>query len=310
MPSKIDLHLHTIYSDGRNTLEDVSSYQRNSMLEYISITDHNTLQGNIVLWQQGKWQSQFLVGTELRLPGVPDILIYFPSISLQKAMEVEEKLRSICRLDQEITLEIAKDYIDNDALLVWRDSPHFNNQGNYWLGTLQLAQLISQRKQPPIDIIKEIRKKKSLIFNAPHGIKASRELNDIANFEWINKLVIEYNGVAVLAHPYREIMRRLHKETALEFASFKAELENMMKELINFNIKTFEHITVYSRYWWEQHCAFSTMDANNFFIKLCRTNKLNLTVGSDSHDLSHSDDIIPSMIDNDCLSQFLPAWLR
>lgn len=310
MSFKIDLHLHTIYSDGRNTLENIVAYQRNSMLEYISITDHNTLQGNIDLWQQGRMQSQFIVGTELRLPGVPDILIYFPHISLQRAIEVEDKLKNICRLDQEITLKIAKEYIDNDALLAWRESPHFNNQGNYWLGTLQLAQLISQRRQPPIDIIKKIRNKKSLIFNDPKGIKASRELNDIANLEWISKLVIEYNGNAVLAHPYREIMRRLHKEMTLDLASFKKELEVMIKEIANSNINTLEHITLYSRNWWEQHFDFSTMEANEIFIEQCKINNLNVTVGSDSHDLNQSADIMPSLIKNDVLSTFLPDWLR
>ena len=38
----IDLHIHTNYSDGDNTLEEVLRKCQEKNLEYISITDHNT----------------------------------------------------------------------------------------------------------------------------------------------------------------------------------------------------------------------------------------------------------------------------
>ena len=36
----IDLHMHTIYSDGSKTVEEVLKMCEEKKLEYISITDH------------------------------------------------------------------------------------------------------------------------------------------------------------------------------------------------------------------------------------------------------------------------------
>ena len=38
----IDLHIHTTYSDGNTTVENVLKKCQEKQLEYISITDHNT----------------------------------------------------------------------------------------------------------------------------------------------------------------------------------------------------------------------------------------------------------------------------
>ncbi len=38
----IDLHIHTVYSDGTQTVEEVLKMCEEKKLEYISITDHNT----------------------------------------------------------------------------------------------------------------------------------------------------------------------------------------------------------------------------------------------------------------------------
>lgn len=38
----IDMHMHTIYSDGDKTVEQVLKMCEERKLEYISITDHNT----------------------------------------------------------------------------------------------------------------------------------------------------------------------------------------------------------------------------------------------------------------------------
>ena len=38
----VDMHMHTIYSDGDKTVEEVLKMCEENKLEYISITDHNT----------------------------------------------------------------------------------------------------------------------------------------------------------------------------------------------------------------------------------------------------------------------------
>ena len=41
----VDMHIHTIYSDGDKTIEEVLKKCEEKKLEYISITDHNTCKG-------------------------------------------------------------------------------------------------------------------------------------------------------------------------------------------------------------------------------------------------------------------------
>ena len=38
----IDIHMHTLYSDGCKTVEEILKLCEDKKLEYISITDHNT----------------------------------------------------------------------------------------------------------------------------------------------------------------------------------------------------------------------------------------------------------------------------
>ena len=38
----VDLHIHTIYSDGDRTIDEILKMCEEKKLEYISITDHNT----------------------------------------------------------------------------------------------------------------------------------------------------------------------------------------------------------------------------------------------------------------------------
>ena len=41
----VDMHIHTIYSDGDKTIEEVLKKCEEKKLQYISITDHNTCKG-------------------------------------------------------------------------------------------------------------------------------------------------------------------------------------------------------------------------------------------------------------------------
>ena len=59
----IDLHMHSVYSDGSSTVEEIIDKAVELGLTQIAITDHNTIEGSIL----GKKISpiEFIVGTEL-----------------------------------------------------------------------------------------------------------------------------------------------------------------------------------------------------------------------------------------------------
>ncbi len=56
MPS--DLHMHTMFSDGQLTPEELLGAARNAGLSYIAITDHDTVEGIAHLYEQGFYPSK------------------------------------------------------------------------------------------------------------------------------------------------------------------------------------------------------------------------------------------------------------
>ena len=65
MPS--DLHIHTTFSDGRNTPEEIVEAAKAAGLRYIAITDHDSVEGVTELYESGRCGA----GSSLRLiPGV------------------------------------------------------------------------------------------------------------------------------------------------------------------------------------------------------------------------------------------------
>ena len=64
MPS--DLHIHTTFSDGRNTPEEIMEAAKAAGLRYISITDHDSVEGVTELYESGHISS----GSLRLIPGV------------------------------------------------------------------------------------------------------------------------------------------------------------------------------------------------------------------------------------------------
>ena len=63
----IDLHMHTIYSDGDKTVEEVLKMCENKKLEYISITDHDTCKqyNDVALKNNHIFSGKIIIGSEL-----------------------------------------------------------------------------------------------------------------------------------------------------------------------------------------------------------------------------------------------------
>lgn len=61
----VDLHMHTIYSDGDKTVAEILKMCEEKKLEYISITDHNTCkQYNDKAMQENIYSGKIIKGTE------------------------------------------------------------------------------------------------------------------------------------------------------------------------------------------------------------------------------------------------------
>jgi predicted metal-dependent phosphoesterase TrpH len=66
---KADLHMHSTYSDGCGTIEEILNYvQTQTDLDVIAITDHDVIEGSLRardLWMNGSYRFDFVVGEEV-----------------------------------------------------------------------------------------------------------------------------------------------------------------------------------------------------------------------------------------------------
>ena len=103
----IDLHVHSIYSDGSCTIDEIISQAQNLKLSQIAITDHNNLDGSIIAHNSGKIDS--ITGTELTTEyenAEIHLLAYFLKESdyknvkyLLKEAEVKKKIGTVETLE-------------------------------------------------------------------------------------------------------------------------------------------------------------------------------------------------------------------
>ena len=66
----IDLHIHTLYSDGDKTVEEILKMCEEKHMEYISITDHNSIEAYYELEGNEKlrkiFSGEIILGSELK----------------------------------------------------------------------------------------------------------------------------------------------------------------------------------------------------------------------------------------------------
>ncbi len=66
---RADLHMHSTYSDGIGTIEQILDYaQQRTDLDVIALTDHDVIEGSLRardLWASGNYRFDFIVGEEI-----------------------------------------------------------------------------------------------------------------------------------------------------------------------------------------------------------------------------------------------------
>ena len=62
----VDMHMHTLYSDGNDSLSDVLKKCEQKNLEYIAITDHNTCREyDDNAWNEKLYSGNVIIGAEM-----------------------------------------------------------------------------------------------------------------------------------------------------------------------------------------------------------------------------------------------------
>ena len=241
-----DLHIHSNYSDGIKSPEEIINIAMKKNIKYISITDHDSIASQYVI--NNKYEGiNIIPGIELSSEYREmelHILGYFMDIDNKELQEVVNELNTqrVKRVEEilfklkkyDIKLELEDLAIDIDATV----------------GRSHVANAMVRKGY--FDNYKSAFRS-FLIQGKPGYVKGFR-LNYRDCIDVINKS----GGVAILAHP-GQIYRKI-------------EVENILKELRCFGLKGIE---VY-------HPSHSQGDINKFF-NLSKKYKLCVTGGSDYH---------------------------
>ena len=257
---KLDLHLHTSFSDGELSIKELLTYVTNLEISLISLTDHDTM---IHLTPYREWEKQYGICI---IPGIEVSAemkgMHILGYGIQKMQFVEDELTKVKLLNQEICEET--------ILLLARE------------GIPITASMVREEMQSELMTNRDIAK-----FLEAHGVtkysheayekymgkgqKAYIPIHKIA-YEEVLSLIQSAGGIAVLAHPYT--------------LGPEVDLGTLLKKMKDCGLAGIETDSVRR-----------ASEEQQFFHELAKKYELVETAGSDFH--RFSDHIEPGMWKSD-----------
>ena len=258
----IDMHTHSIYSDGQLEVDELIKLAIKNNVSILSITDHDTLLGNKNISDCYRKSNDIMIINGIELSAKVDkgrmhILGYDYDINnyeLNNKMD-ELKVNSIYAIMACIN-QLRIDY--NIVFSEKEIKDIINRKGN--IGRPLVARLLVKYGYAS-SVEDAFQKYLNPAYNK------TRKTNKGINYEECIRLIKEANGISVLAHPNQLLLN-------------DTELENTLKKLISCGL---DGIEVY-------HCGHSKEEVEKY---LYLANKYNLLIsgGSDFHGIDVKSDI-------------------
>lgn len=265
-----DLHIHSCYSDGVNTPEQLVALAKKNGVKYISITDHDSIAAQYITKREDK-EINIIPGIEFSTEYNDmelHLLGYFVDIDNNHLNELVDNLNKH-RLEriEKILYKLGKQNID----LTFSD---LVVDMNTTVGRSHVAKAMVRKGY--FDTYKNAFKS-LLMKGKPAYVRGFR-----MQYKDTLSIIKESGGVSVLAHP-GQIYRKI-------------EIEKIIRELKCFGLSGME---VYH----PSHCK---QDINSFF-NLSKKYKLAITGGSDFHGkTSFNEDCLGSCgLDREMLEKFM-----
>ena len=267
----IDLHMHTIYSDGDKTVEELLKQCEEKHLEYISITDHNNcMQYKDEAFNKNTFSGKIIKGVELQ------------GHILNRNIEV-----LAYDYDDEILNEWIQKYFSEEKLI-----ERNNNQKERFLKICDKNGLKYDKEN-----VKFLEKPTSSIEFFLYNEIIKYKENRVKLGEYANKFKLFLrNGLNNSQSPYymeheldypscEEIIDNIHKAGGKAFLAhpFEYEFENTIEFIDEIRkIRELDGIECY-------HPSAEENDRINTLIKYARKNNLYISGGSDYHGSSKPD---------------------
>ena len=265
----IDLHLHTFYSDGTMSPEELVVLALNNKVETIAITDHDGMGGLAEGMEAGKRMGVHVIpGIELSTEDEEGVYMHILGYSFdwdnealkneveairRKRVERNEKLLAALR---EIGCKITKE----DLQL---------REGQDYVGkpTFALALMRKGYVSSPKEAFKEGRFMKSDVVRSMHREKISAKK--------AIELILGAGGIPVLAHPMK-----ISHLTRVEGENFFEKLDKQLSKLKSWGLSGME-------------CYYSShlpQDTSRL-VQLAQKHELMVTAGSDFHGMEFDKNI-------------------
>lgn len=252
-----DLHIHSSFSDGCLSPEEIVKEAKDKGMKYISITDHDTISSQYITRQNiydiniipGVEFSSEYKGTEIHILG------YYIDVESKSLKELVEVLQQLRLARSRLIIEKLKEnniFINLDDLL--DESNHVIGRGNI------ASELI---KKGYVKTYKEAFNKYLM-----KGRSAYVEGYKI-DYKKILEVIKDSKGISVLAHPGKM------------FRSI--QIESVIKDMKGYGLKGIE---VY-------HPAH-TKEQINYLYNLSKKHKLIITGGSDFHTMNSNNSLLGS----------------
>lgn len=259
----IDLHMHTIYSDGTNTCTEILEKAQNKQLSYISITDHNTCKAYDELKQlniKELYDGKIITGVELntKVLGIPiEILGYgidtdFMNQNLNK-LYISNCERNIIEIERiyEICL---KNNIDVGENFIENYNPEM-------YASKYLHNIITKNEKNRFLIDDDSWNNSNIFYRKymsnPNTLFFVNTDDIVPDFETASNLIKEAGGLVFLPHIYE----------------YRDNAEKILNYILqNYSIDGIE-------------CFYTTFneEQNNYLIKICQDRNLYISGGSDYH---------------------------
>ena len=255
---KADLHIHSIFSDGEDTPEQIVQKAKANGLQLISLTDHDTIDGQEIIKKAAEANGiEFFYGIELSTFSCAEIHIlgynmdiknrsFLKLLKIEKQKRIERLTKMIKRLNL-----LGIDITENEVYAVADNTSS--------IGRLHLAKVLTA---------KNITKSVADAFDRLLGFgKAVYVPTDRLKPESAIKMINKAGGKAVLAHP-------------MQISINKQNLIPLITQLKSYGICGIE-----------AHYYAHTKFEKDFLTQLARKLNLLVTCGSDYHGKQRNSDI-------------------
>lgn len=250
----VDLHMHTIYSDGMDSLKDVLKKCEEKKLEYISITDHNTcMEYDDGIWNENIYSGNVIIGAELNATLDNGKRIEFLAYNIKDKKIIndwsnkffsEEILKEKFELSKQAALEMC----DRAGLVYNLDNIRKNIRVTDFFIVHLFYELIthSENVKKLGEYAKSFNEFRRIGLDNPNSIYYLEEKKKFPNpqFRDVVNVIHEAGGLVFLAHPFEykfddtigfiDELRKEVKIDGIECFHPSAEVDNRINILIEY----------------------------------------------------------------------------